>query len=218
MRRTSSKYQRGSAILRTTIATVIAAGAMMSAAGAVSVTVNYTADLTPVSDEDPNPGFGTISGSLGTFDVNAVGDTFILASDGSLSANVSGFNPGFPNGALSFVREFNVGAPTIEFLSIGPTAADFSINFIDNNAGILSAFPNECMVSGVSTSCFIGLFDEAGTGMDRALAALALNGSNNDSSIGDLVFSFEVSEVPLPGAVWVMIAGLAGLGAASRRS
>lgn len=42
-------------------------------------------------------GTGTISGSLGVFDVQNVGDTFSLPQDGSLTATTSGFTSGFPN-------------------------------------------------------------------------------------------------------------------------
>lgn len=195
--------------------TVAGALFLSATAHAALITVNYTADLVPNDPAIPNVGSGSISGSLGTFDVNAVGDMFELPTDGSLFVSISGFNAGFPNGGLPFVGAFGNGMrpPTVEFLSIGATPNDFSIRFIDNNGGLFTSFPNPCALSGISGNCTIILFDDSNTGQDLALASFAQGQSDN--ALGPLIFNYELvdapAEVPLPAALPLMAAGLGGL-------
>jgi len=201
------------------VSSAVAAIIFSGAAHAIPVQVDWSATVTPVSPGDPNPGNGTISGSFGIFDVNAVGDTFVLPGDGSLSATVADFTSGFPNGAYSFTRE-TANQLMLEFSSVGPTSADFSAQFFDNNAGILSTTANPCTIGMVNDNCFISIFDD-GAGNDIVVASIALNGTNNDSSIGEIVFSFTVlptNDVPIPGAIWLFGIGAAGLAAAKRKN
>ena len=111
---------------------------LATSAQAVVVQVDWSATIPGTNS--PAPGPGLLSGSLGVFDVNAAGDQFTLPADGSLTVLASGFSDGFPNGIYPLTRVPSQGAPILEFLSIGSTAADFAVNFVDNNAGILSPF------------------------------------------------------------------------------
>jgi hypothetical protein len=161
----------------------------ISAAAAVSV--SWTADVTPVNTRAVNPGSGTLSGSLGTFDVSTPGQTFDIPRDSALTVVASGFASGFPNGPYPLTRG-TTRVLQLEFLTIGTSPADFSVNFIDNNAGALSPYSNPCTVGGTETSCFVSLFDESGTGHDIAVVSLGIDGSLDDSSIGRITYHFEV--------------------------
>lgn len=179
---------------------------------ATIVTVNWSASVTPNLPGSPSPGPGFLSGSLGTFDVTAVGDTFTIPPDSSISIDASGFVGGFPND--TYLLDRGTANPfQLEFLGIGPTAADFSVNIVDTNAGLLSAFPNPCVVDGVAGQCFVGLVDTAGTGVDIALAALGLDGTINDESHGLIEYSFIVdsADVPEPVTLALLATGLLAL-------
>ena len=177
-------------------------------ASAAIIKVDWNATVSPQSTTTPSPGAGFLSGSLGAFDVSAVGEIFSIPSDSSLSISASGFSGGFPNGSYALTR-ITSQPFQLEFASVGTNALDFAVNIIDNNAGILSPFRNPCLVGGVSSNCFVALFDTAGTGEDTALASLGLNGSLDDTSLGIINYSFTV--VPVPAAVWLFGSGLFGL-------
>ncbi len=178
-----------------------------TSAEAVVVRVDWTAEIP--GTEFPAPGPGLLSGSLGVFDVNAVGDTFVLPADGSLTVTASGFTDGFPNGVYPLTRVASQGAPVLEFLSIGSTAADFAVNFQDTNAGVLSPFSSSCEVDATSGICFVALFDESGTGNDIATASLGISGDLSDENLGTILYEFSV--VPVPAAVWLFGTALIGL-------
>lgn len=188
---------------------------LATSAQAVVVQVDWSATIPGTNS--PAPGPGLLSGSLGVFDVNAAGDQFALPADGSLTVLASGFSDGFPNGIYPLTRVSSQGAPILEFLSIGSTAADFAVNFVDNNAGILSPFTLSCNVDGTDGTCFVALFDESGSGNDIATASLGISGSLADENIGRIEYSFSV--VPVPAAVWLFgtaLVGLAGLARARK--
>ncbi len=160
-------------------------------ASAATIQVDWSAAVSPHSTTTPSPGTGFLNGTLGTFDVSEVGEIFSIPSDGSLSINALGFSGGFPEGHYALTR--TTSRPfQLEFTSVGTKATDFAVNIINNNAGILSPFPNPCLVSGVDSQCFVSLFDTAGTGEDIATASLGLNGSLDDMSLGTIHYTFTV--------------------------
>ena len=185
---------------------------LATSAEAVVVQVNWSASIPGTTT--PAPGPGQLSGSLGVFNVNAAGDTFLLPSDGSLTVLASGFADGFPNGTYSLTRATSPAALTLEFLTIGTTAADFSVGFVNNNGGLLSPFPSSCTVDATNGYCFVALFDESG-GRDIALASLGISGSLDDENIAPI--SYEFSVVPLPAAAWLFGTALIGLIGFSKR-
>ncbi len=171
-----------------------------SHASAVMIQVDWNATVSPHSTTTPSPGTGSLSGSLGTFDVSEAGEVFSIPSDGSLSIIASGFSGGFPNGKYFLTR--TTSRPfQLEFTSVGTKTSDYAVNIIDNNAGILSPFPNPCLVSGVESQCFVSLFDTAGTGEDIATASLGLNGSLDDESLGSIHYSFTYGSLKKPDVV-----------------
>lgn len=182
-------------------------------AEAVLVQVDWSASIPGTTT--PAPGPGELSGTLGVFDVNAAGDMFLLPSDGSLTVEASGFTDGFPNGTYFFTREFNQGAPELQFLTIGTSPGDFSVNIVDENTGLLSPFPNACTVDGTNGDCFVSIFDESGSGTDMAYVSLGLSGDLSDKNLAPIVYSFTV--VPVPAAAWLFGSGLIGLIAIARR-
>lgn len=162
-----------------------------SHASAAVIQVDWSATVSPHSTTTPSPGTGSLSGSLGTFNVTKAGEVFDIPGDGSLSVIASGFSGGFPNGNYALTR--TTAQPfQLEFTSVGTKASDFAVNIMDNNAGILSPFPNPCLVGGVESQCFVGLFDDSNTGEDIVTASLGLNGSLNDESLGTINYSLTV--------------------------
>jgi hypothetical protein len=186
-------------------------------ASAVIVEVNWSADIPDGGVGAPGP--GSIMGTLGVFDVSAPGDTFLLPSDGTLMGTTTGFGEGFPNQTFNFTRTFSQGAPVLEFLTIGPTAADFSVNFQDNNTGLNSPFPDPCIFEGVAQNCFITLFDENTSGIDKAGAIVSILNTSIGISDAPVVYSFEVSStnVPAPSPLVLVTIGLVGVAARSER-
>jgi hypothetical protein len=187
-----------------TSAAVLVAGlyTAQSLHAATEVQVDWSASIPELPGRDAGPGH--LSGSLGVFDVNAAGDTFPLPADGTLTVDVSGFSDGFPNGNLAFTRNFSNGPPALQFLTIGSTAADISVNFVDLNTGLITDFPFPCTVNGVSGNCFVSLFDNTNTGTDEAAAILA-NGSTRPSFA--ISYRFTVLSTGLCGAGQVMNGG-----------
>jgi hypothetical protein len=171
-----------------------------SHASAVMIQVDWSATVSPHSTTTTSPGTGTLGGSLGTFNVSAVGEVFSIPSDGSIRVIASGFTGGFPNGNYPLTR---MSSPPfqIEFTSVGSQLSDYAVNIIDNNAGILSPFSNGCMVNGVYSHCFVSLFDTAGTGEDIATASLGLDGSLDDDSLGTITYSFSYGSPNKPDVV-----------------
>lgn len=140
----------------------------------------------------------------------------MLPSDGSLTVLANGFTDGFPNGVYPLTRDGGFGAPELQFLSIGTSPSDFSVNFIERvpNTALLSPLPNPCIVDGAAGGCFVSLFDEISSGIDKAGAQINLpvGGAFNFAPIN---YSFTV--VPIPPAVWLFGSGLLGLVGVARR-
>lgn len=214
-RRMSHRHPRKFASVVATILGTFALVAPLQAFATI-VTVNWSASATPNLPGNPSPGSGILSGTLGTFDVTAVGEVFSLTSDGSLSIDASGFGGGFPNGSYALTRGSS-NPFQLEFLSIGPTVADFSVNIVDNNAGLFSDFPNPCIVNNAPGQCFVGLFDDSNNGSDNALAALGLDGTIDDESHGAMQYSFVVGPTDIPEPISLSLLAIGVLGLIHRR-
>jgi hypothetical protein len=186
---------------------------LTTSAEAALVRVDWSASIPELPSPDAGP--GQLSGSLGVFDVNAVGDTFVLPPDGSLTALASGFTDGFPNGPYPFTRDGGTGSPELEFLSIGTTADDFSVNLVDNNRALNSPFPNACTVDGIVGDCFVTLLDQNTSGIDVAAARFRGDPPYVTGPVSPVEYSFTI--VPVPTAIWLFGSGLLGVIVLARR-
>lgn len=188
--------------------------ASAGAAQAVPVRVDYSATVTPAVP-GPSPGTGTVSGTLGVFDVTMANQVFDLPSDGSLSVATSGFASGFSNG--SFPLTIASGNPGFSFSAIGPTASDFS-GELAGIAGFsfLQTAGTPCFVEGIDTSCFVRLL--VGDVNDEVqVFFFGLGGELPPFSAGPLEFSFtlldEPTDLSLPNSFLLMASGLVAFGA-----
>ena len=170
---------------------------------AVLVRVDWSASIPELTP--PNPGPGELSGSLGVFDVVSAGDTFLLSSDGSLTALASGFDEAeFRNGIYSFTRTFPQGAPELQFLSVGDSPDEFAVNFVDINTGLLSNM-EAWTIGGIDGAIAVELFDQASSGIDRAGAIFSTSGATKPTS--PVAYSFTI--VPEP--TTLLLLGLGGV-------
>ena len=199
---------------------VIIALASVGAAQAVPVRVDYSANLAP-SAISSGAGVGSISGTLGVFDNPVVGDNAFLVGDGSLSVDIAGFIDGFPNGNFPLT---NLNSPPFgfSFLTIGPTAADFSGSFVGApDVAFLGTGAIPCLIGGSNTNCFIRLAVRAGN-VDEAFALYNGPGDFPPFSLGPIEFSFtlldEPTDLSLPNSFLLLASGLAAFGALRMRA
>ncbi len=195
--------------------------ASAGAAQAVPVRVDYSATVTP-GVPGPSPGTGTVSGTLGVFDVTMANEVFDLPGDGSLSVETAGFASGFPNGSFP-LTVLSGGVPIgFSFDSIGPTASDFSGSLAGvDGLTFLQTAPVPCSLEGIDTSCFVRLL--VGGVDDEAQAFfLGLGGELPPFSAGPLEFSFTLLDEPtdfsLPNSFLLLAGGLVAVGALRRKT
>jgi hypothetical protein len=195
-----------------------------SDAGAVLLRVDWSATVGDVA----GGATGALSGSLGQFEVTAIGQEFALPADGSLGVTASGFTSGFPNGTWPFLEydTILVGAGTgliLRFDAIDPPAV--SLIPVGANLAYLSTFSQTtpCFIGGDVGFCAIVL----GRNNDQVLipgdlAGIYANtsGIGNQSRAAQVAYTFtELSAPPVPAARaaarWVLAGAL--LAVAGRR-
>ena len=194
--------------------------ASSGAAQAVPVRVDYGATLAP-SAVSAGAGVGTISGTLGVFDNPIAGGLALLNNDGTFSVDIAGFVDGFPNGSFPLT---NLNGPPfgLSFLTVGPTAADFSAAFAGTpDVSFLGTGAIPCLIGGSNTSCFVRMVARAG----NAGEAFALYNGPGDAppfSLGPIEFSFTVLDEPtdlsLPNAFLLLASILVVFGALRMKS
>ena len=184
-----------------------------TAANAVPVQVDFTADLAPILSPivGSNPGSGVVSGTLGIFSPGGPGSLFVVPTDGSLIASVSGFVAGFPNGDIPLTTLFGGSPFNFLFSATGPTSEDFAGSFV--GGGFLQSDGLPCTIGGNNTACFVS-FSAENIGDDLAIVSFFGAGEAPPSSLGPLEFSFTVVNeppvaVPLP-AIAPLTASLFG--------
>ena len=194
--------------------------ASAGAAQAVPVRVDYSANLAS-GTAGPGAGVGTISGTLGVFDNPVAGNVALLPGDGSLSIDIAGFIADFPNGNFPLT---NLNSPPFgfSFLTVGPTAADFSGTFVGApDVTFLGTDPIPCVIGGLNTSCVASLAARAGNAGD-AFAFYFGPGDAPPFSVGPIEFSFtlldEPTDLSLPNSFLLLAGGLVAFGALRRKT
>lgn len=189
--------------------------ASAGAAQAVPVRVDYSATLAP-SAVSAGAGVGTISGTLGVFDNPVAGNNMPLPGDGSLSVDIAGFIDDFPNGSFPLT---NLNSPPFgfSFLTVGPSAADFSGAFVGTpDVTFIGTDAIPCVIGGNNTSCTVSLAVRAGNAGD-AFAFYFGPGDAPPFSVGPIEFSFtlldEPTDLSLPNSFLLLASGLVAFGA-----
>ena len=194
--------------------------ASAGAAQAVPVRVDYSASLAP-NALSSGAGVGTISGTLGVFDNPVAGNVILLPGDGSLSLDIAGFIADFPNGSFPLT---NLNSPPFgfSFLTVGPTAADFSGTFAGApDVTFLGTGAIPCLIGGSNTNCFVRLAASAGNA-GEAFALYIGPGDFPPFSLGPIEFSFTVLDEPtdlsLPNSFLLLASGLITFGALRQKT
>ena len=194
--------------------------ASAGAAQAVPVRVDYSASLAP-NALSSGAGLGTISGTLGVFNNPVAGDVAPLVDDGTYSVDIAGFIAGFPNGSFPLT---NLNSPPFgfSFLTVGPTAADFSGAFVGApDVTFLGTGAIPCVIGGGNTNCFLRLAASAGIA-GEAFALYNGPGDFPPFSLGPIEFSFtlldEPTDLSLPNSFLLLAGGLVAFGALRRKT
>ena len=120
---------------REALCTLLVVGAVILTIASGAVASDHTRTVAPATGSAirvdwsayvsiiPYHGAGTLSGTLGVFEVEQPGDFFLLQGDGSLTVRGAGFDDPTFNVVLPFIS--TVGAPAIRFDSLDPLAASF---------------------------------------------------------------------------------------------
>ena len=188
--------------------------ASAGAAQAVPVRVDYSASLA-LNALSSGAGVGTISGTLGVFNNPAPGNIALLVGDGTYSVSIAGLIDGFPNGSFPLT---NLNSPPFgfSFLTVGPTAADFSGTFAGApDVTFLGTGAIPCVIGGSNTNCFIRLAASAGN-TGEAFALYIGPGDFPPFSLGPIEFSFtlldEPTDLSLPDSFLLLASGLVAFG------
>lgn len=203
------------------VACVAAVFVSMSAASAALVEVGFRALLEP-SSSGPNPGSGAVTGIIGVFDVTAVGDVFDLLADGSPEVSTFyGFTPGFIDGDFNFTQQASVLPLEFQFSMVDLETESFSGFFPVGGEHWLTTEEVPCSPFDIDTVCWFRIGSGIGAPAS-VLAFFAAPGGATPYSFGQIEFTYRLvdqtpSEVPVPAALPLMIAGLAGVGFAARK-
>jgi len=189
---------------------LIAGAALAAALGLASAVQAATftiagGDPFALAGYDPAPGTPDISSGTSVLRNGALS----LADKGRVTFSYVGSEAGYSNtfwvaGAQRFA---NKSGPNEAFtLKLGAGLLPFEFR---------TASPAGTVANGASTGFYksVALFQTA----PSTVYALFNDASTSDKDYDDLVVRMDVAPVPLPAAAWLMIAGLAGLGAVARR-
>jgi hypothetical protein len=176
-----------------------------SAASAATFTVTPGAPFVLGGDYDPNPGAPDIAAGATVVRNGALA----LADRGRVTFSYFGTEAGYAN-------EFWVDGIK-RFDNKSRSNAAFTLKF---DAGVLpfefrTANPAGGVTNGGSTGYHksIALYQTTPT----TVYALFNDASTSDKDYDDMVVRMDVAPVPLPAAAWLLVGGIAGLGAISRR-
>jgi len=180
---------------------LLAALFVSSQAAAVSVKVNFSSTLDQNAEPGlPGLGVGSVSGTLGTFEVTLLSQPFVLDD---VLVTVSGFDISlFPNGtptlSLDFGLQFllavdDVTTPT-DFSGsglVGPSSDPPLPPRLYNNT--LAGCP-----APLGEICALSLFDSGGSDLVSATWNIPGGGSTTALSYGFLSYTYEIIEPPGP--------------------
>jgi len=217
--------------LRLAVSIALAAVLVSTQAAALSVKVDFSAEPAGLDGvgAPPSVGGGSISGTLGTFEITSASQSILLDD---IVVDISGFDPSlFPTTLATLSMDFGLefllevqgplSAPT-GFVGSGLVGTSPDANparLFDNTLAGCPADPGQ--------NCALTLLDDPLTGTDLAAAtwSIAGTGATTRISIGVLSYTFEVIPdgpgpvVPEPSAAALFAVGfgVAGMGLRGRR-
>lgn len=219
----------GMALERRLLAAIALASLLVSSqAAALSVKVDFSADLSGLQGI-PSVGTGSISGTLGTFEVTSASQSILLDD---VVVDISGFDPTlFPTTSATLNMDYG-----LEFLLLvqGPLSAP--TGFVGSGLGGTSPDSNPARLfdNGLAgcpadpgQNCALTLLDDPLTGTDLASATWSIEGTGSVThiSIGELSYTFRIigdgtgAIVPEPSAAVLFVVGfgVAGMRLRGRR-
>jgi hypothetical protein len=170
-------------------------------ASAVLIRVDWSATLLPSFEGNET---GYVTGSFGTFDVQNLGDAFVLPMDGSLTATTSGYSD-FPT-SIPLTSSYPE-PPVFRFGSLAPLDGDVTNNI--NPEGQQTSFTG-------STDCGPGVFcgieiqapaDGYGPTWVQAVSGTSFYGG----IIGTGLISYTFTAVPEPAIASLLLLGFTTL-------
>ena len=155
---------------------------------------------------DPNPG----TPGLGIGDTVRRNGTLGLSGPAKVVFTLMGYEAGDTNefrvnGSLGFTNKTD--APGSSFaLDLGAGTLPFSFTHVNHGVTVTNG-----QSAGYQPSLALFALSET------SVYALFNDGYTGDKDYDDMVVRMDIAQVPLPAAAWLLLAGLGGLGAVSRR-
>lgn len=185
----------------------IAVAAALAAPGAQAAVFKVTGGEDFVLGKDYNPKPGSPDVAPGATAI--ANGALALGAKGHVTFSYVGTEAGYRNtfwfdGAQLFDNKAKDN-PAATF-KLGPGAVPFEFR---------TASPSAIVANGMTTGFYNSIaFVQTGA---RTVYALFNDGAKVDRDYDDLVVRMDVKPVPLPAAAWLLLGGIAALGAASRR-
>ena len=155
-------------------------------------------------------GLGTLSGSLGEYEVADEGLVFPLPAGAALTATADGFLDGFPN--QDYALDMTVGGLAIRFDGLDPIATTFvsteAASYAARYSSTTPCSPFQCRV----------VFERYVDGGFGFAHASQFDGGLETWSEGTPVFTYTVVPEPGDGAAWAAAAALLALARRSARA
>ena len=199
-------------------------GAVATAEAAVTTFTDRTAfeaatTVTETQDFESAPGFPG-AGSVASVDSYAIGSLTFDGDPGGRTNDIALFGTGFLAGGTQALGANFLADSTIMFIDAGFTSVGFDLFSEFNDSDItISVFDSLDNMIAMTTLTVGGIGDGVFFGVSAMtdIRRIVLDSLAGQGEIIDNILLGDASVIPLPGAVPLFLAGLAGLGATRRR-